>query len=77
VNVEDTQHKVHVNLAAFRNLEKNAIVTVLSGRPQTINNGTGVTNILPVVSATQTAKSFDWNLPAYSFTILRWKQKAK
>ena len=77
VNVEDTLHMVHVNLAAFRNLEKNAVVTVLSGRPQTINNGTGVTNILPVVSATQTAKSFDWNLPAYSFTILRWKQKAK
>ena len=77
VNVEDTQHAVHVNLAAFRNLEKNAVVTVLSGRPQTSNNGSGGTNILPVVSATQTAKSFDWNLPPYSFTILRWKQKSK
>jgi len=59
-----------INLPALENLEKSAICTVLSGKPDSRTARPGTSQI-------EISKDFSYQQPAYSFTVIKIKMTSK
>jgi alpha-L-arabinofuranosidase len=65
-----------INLAQLGTLIAKAAVTVLSGDPDTENSCDGAQNLVPQTSNITVSKSFTYQAPANSLTIIRIQSKS-
>jgi alpha-L-arabinofuranosidase len=75
VNTDSASVKTKINLSAFRSLNPAATVTVLSGDPLAENSFEQPQNIIPEASTFTIGKSFAYNVPAHSLTVISIKTK--
>lgn len=71
VNTDVVGVPAKINLARLGRFNANAVVTVLSGDPTTENNFEGTQNITPQTSNLTVNKSFTYQAPASSLTVIR------
>jgi alpha-N-arabinofuranosidase len=76
VNMDAAVVPAKINLAGLGTLIANAGVTVLSGDPLTENSCDGTQNVVPQTSNITVSKSFTYQAPANSLTIIRIQSKS-
>jgi alpha-N-arabinofuranosidase len=64
-----------INLSRFGKLSLQAEKTVLSGQPGDENTFENLQKVVPVTSAIEVAKSFEYSAPPMSLTVIRIKTK--
>jgi alpha-N-arabinofuranosidase len=77
VNTDSAVVPAKINLAGLGTLIANAGVIVLSGDPMTENSCNGAQNAVPQTSNITVSKSFTYQTPANSLTIIRIQSKGK
>ncbi|HSO86406.1 MAG TPA: alpha-L-arabinofuranosidase C-terminal domain-containing protein [Draconibacterium sp.] len=77
VNYSDTGKPMKVNLGKFGKIALKAEQTVLSGMPGDENTFENLQKVVPVTSAIEVAKSFEFTAPPMSLTVIRIKQNVK
>ena len=71
VNTDSIGIPAKINLAKLGTFNANAVVTVLSGDPTAENSFEGTQNITPQTSNLTVNKSFTYQVPASSLTVIR------
>jgi alpha-L-arabinofuranosidase len=75
VNTSPLLVQSKIDLAGVTNLQPVATKTVLAGDPKGENNFATPRNIMPQVGQMPVGKSFSYDAPPYSFTVLRMKTR--
>jgi alpha-N-arabinofuranosidase len=75
VNYSDTGKTMKVNLGKFGKIAAQAEETVLSGQPDDENTFENLQKVVPVTSAIEVAKTFEYTAPPMSLTVIRIKTK--
>jgi alpha-L-arabinofuranosidase len=75
VNTGTSACVMNVNLSSFKGIVANATGTILEGDPKAKNTFENPTAIIPKAFDFKVSKSFSYNAPAMSFTIIRVKTK--
>ncbi|MBM6993146.1 MAG: alpha-N-arabinofuranosidase [Prevotella sp.] len=73
VNATENKVPVSADLSSFRRLEKRATISVLTGNKD-VENGKGQfldTDLRPVTSIMKVGRSVNYDMPAYSLTVIR------
>jgi len=73
VNVAAEPLRSQINLAGVRQLNSNAVRTVVSGDPRAENNFRSPTTVLPTSAGFTVGNTFVSDLPAHSLTVIRMK----
>ncbi len=73
VNYSQSPKSMKVNLTAFKNLSPVAVRTVLTGAGDAENTFKDNQQIIPVTDSYTVSKSFEYNTPAMSLTVIRIK----
>jgi alpha-N-arabinofuranosidase len=71
VNASAVARQARVNLAGFKKINPKASCTTLSGLPQAENTFTNPRNVVPETSDFVIGKSFLYEAPPYSLTVIR------
>lgn len=71
VNTDSVSVKTKVNLKAFRNIRPQASLILLKGNKEDRNTREQPTNIIPAEQPFHAGKSFEYELPAYSLSVIR------
>ena len=74
VNYSDTGKTMKVNLGKFGKMDTQAEKTILSGQPGDENTFENLQKVVPVTSAIEVAKSFEYTTPPMSLTVIRIKK---
>lgn len=75
VNAGNNHSKMKVDLKNFRKIVSNAELEVVSGKPEDENTLDDPEKISPSKSAYKVSKSFEYNTPPMSLTVIRIKTK--
>jgi alpha-L-arabinofuranosidase len=75
VNAGETPARAQVDLSRFGSLNSNADLTFLSGRPREKNSLDESPNVVPSNSVLKVAKSFTYDIPPSSLSVIRIKTK--
>jgi len=75
VNLEKTFQSAHINLNSFKNLNKQAALTVLSGNENDKNNFDNPDKVMPVNSELGVKKDIDFKMSSMSLNVIRIKSK--
>ena len=73
VNAGSTSTQARVNLSGLGSINRVATSTVLTGDPTTENTCDNPQNVVPKTSSFNASKSFTYDAPAYSLTVIRIK----
>lgn len=75
VNAAKSENKANINLAAFQKVNTDAEVTQLTGTAEAANSFANKKAITPQSSTVKLSRKFDYVMPAFSVTVLRFKTK--
>ena len=75
VNVTDTPVTSRLDFASDIKVDSKAVKTVLGGDLSSVNTFANPRNIIPVTSAMVAGKSFSYEVPAHSLTVIRMKTR--
>ncbi|MDQ3813324.1 MAG: alpha-N-arabinofuranosidase, partial [Armatimonadota bacterium] len=75
VNPSSFTMQSKINLAGLGSLQPMATRTVLAGDPRAVNDPRNPRNIVPQTASFPVGKSFDYNAPPHSFTVIRLKTR--
>jgi alpha-L-arabinofuranosidase len=75
VNFSNTPKNMKVNLSRFKKIPAEAEQEVLTGDPDAENTFDHPETIVPVKTAFNAKKKFDYTAPAMSLTVIRFKEK--
>jgi alpha-L-arabinofuranosidase len=76
VNNASTAAPLTVNLTGAKDLNPNATKIVLTGDPSSVNTENSAKPLLPETTSITVGKTFDYEAPANSLTVLRIKTGA-
>jgi len=71
VNAGNTASSTKINLAAIGKISPKATLAVLTGKPGDKNTAQRAQQVLPANSELAVTKSFNYNAPAYSLSVIR------